>query len=113
MATTPNEKYGQFSVVRGGRYGRQALRTRTTGEFRLDDAMHTAFCQLTTLAGTVPSRGVQEVRERKQFPWRILARRIVEARMQEVPKERVRAVIHALEEFLEAQYEDDGPARAA
>lgn len=78
-----------LSLIRGGQYGKGRI-TRTTEELRLDRQMQEAFAAIYGEAGTVPSRGIYDVREGRRQPWRTLARRIREAHAQGAPIQSVR-----------------------
>jgi hypothetical protein len=113
-------KYGnRLSVVRGDLYGkpRQYNRQRaavgfTTAEFRLDREMHEVFCAFTAEDGVVPSRAVQEIREHRQHPWRVIARRFREARKAGVPLEQLHAVINVLHAYARELYRETEQRRA-
>lgn len=70
----------------------------------LDRAMHEAFVRLTNPNGVVPSRGVQEVREHRQMPWRVLARRFYELRQARVPREQAKEIVRTLDRWVDGLY---------
>lgn len=112
MTAGTAKKYGNgFSLIRGGQYPmrgrRRGRRTLTAAELVLDRDMHTAFVQLLTPTGQVPSIGVQRVREREQHPWRFLARRIIEAHATGVEHSKVRAILLAMLAWVDRLYATD------
>lgn len=111
MATNDEKKYGKLSVVRGTLYGRAHAANRqraatgfTTAEFRLDREMHDVFCALHAEDGSVPSRPIQEIREHRQHPWRMIARRFREAALANVPEHQLDEVIHVLQQYKASLY---------
>lgn len=108
------DKYG---IIRGGQYAKRAIarKVEVSGpEFwKLDTDMQAAFTALEGSDGTVPSRGVYEIRAHRQRPWRVLARRIREARDAGVPKHRVIGVVRTLEMWIMDLYEKESDGRAA
>lgn len=82
-----------------GRKKKSAAMSFSTAEFDLDRMMHDVFCTLTGADGNVPSEGVQEIRERRQWPWRVIARRFREARDAGVPASQLDEVIHVLQQY--------------
>lgn len=95
------EKNGnRLRLVRGGRYaGPPDRKVEVSGPefFRLDTDVQAAFAAMEDQGGNVPSRGVQEIREHRQRPWRVLARRFRECRDAGVSLHQVLAVVHVLE----------------
>lgn len=83
---------------------RSAVAEKYGSSFGLDRAMHDAFVRLFDPNGLVPSRGVQEIREGRQAPWRILARRLMEARQAHVPREHVKGIVAALDRWIDELY---------
>lgn len=112
-------KYGTLRLIRGGQYGKpNRKRPPSDKEKQLDSRMHGAFLRLVTDEGIVASRGIQEVREHRQAPWRILARRIWEAKQAGVPKGEVKAVLDTLGAWADELWQDEQsggnhPPRAA
>src|SRR2546423_9284797 len=100
----PGKERG-LSVVRGGQYA-QTKKTSTTAEFHLDREMKDAFVQMHTPTGTVPSDAISDIRRDRQHPWRYLARRIREARLQSVAKESVKQLARVLDRFIDEVYSD-------
>lgn len=96
----------RLRVVRGGRYAQFRQKVEVTGpEFwKLDTDVQAAFAAMEDGDGHVPSRGVQEIRENRQRPWRVLARRFRECRDAGVPLHQAVAVIHVLEHWLRDLY---------
>lgn len=94
------KKYG---LLRGGQYAqfRKVLVEVSGPEFwKLDTDVQAAFAAMEDASGHVPSRGVQEIREHRQRPWRVLARRFRECRDAGVPLHRQLAVVHVLEQWV-------------
>jgi len=91
----------------------KGARQMTTGEWRLDRELVSAFARLEGENGNVPSRGVQDIRERRHAPWRALARRFVEAAVAGVPKEHVLEIPEAMARWIEKElYSNDDPRAA-
>lgn len=102
------EKYVPLELVRGDQWGKpNRKRGRSPQQLRLDRRMHDAFLRMVTPEGLVPSRGIQAVRQHEQAPWRILARRIEEARQAGVPKAAVKQVIRTLDHWAEELFGPD------
>jgi hypothetical protein len=104
MSGQGGEKNGNLTVERGGLYGRprhyrQPAPMVTAVDFQLDREMQTVFAALHAEDGTVPSRGIQEIREGRQWPWRMIARRFREAAVANVPESQLDEVIHVLQQF--------------
>ena len=99
-----------MSVERGALYGKRPAKKKsaamqfTTAEFKLENEMHTVWVALNTPSGTVPSEGIQMIRERRQWPWRVIARRFREARNAGVPASQLDEVIHVLRQYRERLY---------
>lgn len=71
---------GGLTLHRGGR----ARRTLSPDEqAALDRRMHGAFVGVFDEQGRVPSEGIQDVRQKKQHPWRVIGKRLVECGRQE------------------------------
>ena len=85
-------KYGNLKLIRGGQYGR-VVRARTAREIELDERMRSAYVRCVDRAGRVPSRAVQEIREGRQTPWRVPARRAIEMARAGVPADDIRAAL--------------------
>ncbi len=102
VSTEAAQKNG-FRVERGGQYGRPLRRrVEVSGpEFhRLDMDVQAAFAALEDAHGHVPSRGIQEIREHRQWPMRVIARRFRECRDAGVPLQQQLAVVHVLEQWV-------------
>ncbi len=102
MSSEAAKKNG-FRVLRGGQYGRpQKRRVEVSGpEFhKLDMDVQAAFAALEDSDGHVPSRGIQEIREHRQWPMRVIARRFRECRDAGVPLHQQLAVVHVLEQWV-------------
>lgn len=93
------------STMRGRRRGRRVL---TAAELYLDREMQTAFVSWAGRTGTVPSEAVQKIREGLQHPWRVLARRFVEAHAAGVPLPIVLRIVRTLESWLRQLYDTTG-----
>jgi hypothetical protein len=78
MDAQDRNKYVQpLTLERGGKVLRRP-RARTPAEIALDERMRLAYIRCLGRRGTVPSRGVQEIRQGRQAPWRAPARRVIE-----------------------------------
>lgn len=75
----------------------------------LDREMHSAFTVIHGEDGCVPSTAFYEIRRHRQHPWRLLARRVTEARQAGAPKEQVKGIVHVLEHYIDQLY-DEGAA---
>lgn len=106
----PGKERG-LKVVRGGRYARMR-EVSPRADFQLDREMKDAFISMHTPDGTVPSDAISDIRRDRQHPWRYLARRIREARLQRVPKEQVKKLARVLDHYIDEVY-DDAPRRIA
>lgn len=109
MSTPRNENYGTLTVIRGGQYATGRKKRRSAAVFidwKLDDELHSVFVEWKGTDGDVPSRPVYDIREKKQRPWRYLAKRFREARRAGVPKAAVLAVLAVLTRFVEELYAD-------
>lgn len=119
MSEAGSQKYGfgNLRLERGGQYAKRparSMRMMTTGEWRLDEEMAAAFAAIESENGTVPSRGIQEIRERRQHPWRVLARRFIEARRSGADRDSVKAPLRVLELWIDdTLFNDATPNRAA
>ncbi|HMC55006.1 MAG TPA: hypothetical protein VKH19_07555 [Gemmatimonadaceae bacterium] len=106
-----NRNLTNLTVVRGGKSSvrgrRRGRRVRTAAETMLDSVMHAASVRIQTPKGTTPSTGWEDIRRLRQFPWRVPARRIIEARQGLVPVERVVEWIDALRDWTLALYDGD------
>ena len=115
MQNDEQHKRGNLAVVRGGQYGKRVSgrRTRTAEEFRLDRLMQEAFAAIYGESGTVPSKGIYDVREGHRQPWRTLARRIREAHANGAPLQSVRAPLLTFLKWVERDlYRHDGDCAA-
>ena len=112
MTADGERKNGKLALVRGGLYGRarafnrQPVPADMPADFQLDREMRTVFAALHAEDGTVPSRGVQEIREGRQWPWRVIARRFREARLANVPESQLDEVIAVLVSYKCSLYRD-------
>lgn len=93
-------KGGLYGTPRGGRKKKGAAMAMTAAEFRLDQQMHSAFCALNAPDGTVPSEGVQLIREHRQWPWRVLGRRLREAVNAGVTSGQLYEITHELNLYI-------------
>jgi len=87
MATNMNDlelqKKRNLAVVPGALYAtrkQRATRVMTSGEWSLDREIRGAFAAVKGADGTAPSTAFYNIAEHRQHPWRIIARRFVEAR---------------------------------
>lgn len=115
MNTEGGEKE-RFSVVPGGQYARfRNTKIEVSGPefYKLDTDVQAAFAAMEDVSGTVPSRGVQEIREHRHRPWRVLARRFRECRDAGVPLHQSIAVVYALEQWVRDIYDADPPHNRA
>lgn len=90
----PNDlqKNRNLKLIRGGQYGRR-VRVRTAKEIELDERMRRMYVRCVGENGTVPSRAVQLIREGRQTPWRVPARRAIEMARAGVPADDIRAAL--------------------
>jgi hypothetical protein len=113
MNANDSQKYGQFSLDRGGQPRGRSIRVRTAAEIALDERIRQQFLRCLTPKGSVPSRGVQEIREGRQAPWRANARRVLEMRDSGVATEAIKAaVVQEMEKWIDEVCADQ-PDRAA
>lgn len=101
----------KLRLIRGARYG--CLRDVAGSDWELDREMKDAFVAMYGEDGSVPSEAIYDIRRGRQAPWRVLARRIREARAMGVPKEQVHAVVHVLEGYVESVYAKSEKLRPA
>lgn len=108
-----------LSLVQGDQWGKprrpkqqRAAMTFTTAEFTLDREMHDVFCAMQDESGDVPSRGVQDIRQHLQHPWRVIARRFREARKAGVSAAQLYEVTHVLNSYIASLYVEKGKRRA-
>jgi hypothetical protein len=100
------KKENVLGVLRGGRYAERPMRTYTTAEFRLDREMQAVIGAIRGEDGRAPSRAIARVAYEEQRPWRVLARRFVEARRKRAKKAQLLAVIEVLRCWVDRLYED-------
>lgn len=102
-------------VVRGGLYASRPVRVtaKTVADWRLDEEMATAFAGITGENGTVPSKGIYDIRDRSQHPWRVLARRFKEARAAKAELDQALAPVRVLETWVRNLWNEPGQDRAA
>lgn len=110
MSSAGSGNYGKFEVVRGDLYAKRIPPNRqpvtssfTTAEFDLDRDMMGLFAALEGEDGTVPSRGIQEVREGRQRPWRYIAKRFAEALDAGVSVPAIYEITHRLNQYVAAR----------
>lgn len=82
---------------------------KMTRPVALDREMHGVFTGIHGDNGCVPSTAFYEIRRHRQHPWRLLARRVREARAANAPREQVKAIVHVLEQYIDKLY-DEGAA---
>lgn len=75
----------------------------------LDREMHGAFTAVRGADGCAPSRAFYEIRRHSQHPWRLIARRVREARAAGAPREQVKEITRVLEQYIDQLY-DEGSA---
>lgn len=106
MSKEAAEKNG-FRVVRGGQYGKRRRVEVSGPEFhKLDICVQAAFAALEDASGHVPSRGVQEIREHRQWPMRVIARRFRECRDAGVPLQQLLNVCWTFEQWTRDLYDE-------
>lgn len=96
----PDKSDRNFRILRGGLYGtKQRLRRRQLKVvglraelFRLDARKRLAYLRLVDANGSVPTEGIQKVREGITNPWRVEGRRYLEMKAAGVPIEDAVAV---------------------
>lgn len=112
MDAKGSQKKPNLGLLHGGRYAQRPMRTFTTAEFRLDREMQSAFAAIHGEDDTVPSEGIYKIRKHEQHPWRVLARRIIEARNANAPKEQLEGVLKVFATWVNELYQEQ-PTRAA
>lgn len=115
MPEGQGENHLNMRVVRGSLYAKpRQRRTPTPEELDLDRELQEAFVAMLTPYGTVPSPGIQEIRQHKQRPWRKLGERLMEARRAKVAKARAKEISRRLDEWIDMVWgADDAGPRAA
>lgn len=105
-------KFPNFRVLPGGvspfRGRRRGRRTQTAAEMVLDRDMHTASCALVGRDGNVASESIQKIRTRQHWPWRVMARRIIEAHAAGVPHRAVRQFVLTMLAWVDRLYDTKG-----
>lgn len=97
-------------IIRGGQYGKRQRVEISGPEFwKLDTNMHAVFNAIQPRT----SRGIQEICDQRQWPWRVLARRFREARDGAVPMNQMLSAVYVLEMFVRDLYEVPKSDRAA
>lgn len=100
MANTEDANYGKLTISDGGLAGAR----RCSAEVSLERAIRARFVAMRGKNGKVPGRAFYEIACGAQNPWRVLARRIREARRQRVPREQVDGVIREIDNYVAALY---------
>lgn len=98
MTDSKRKKYGNLQVEPGGQYAERPgkrVSISTPLIHDLDRRMHEAFVAVEGKDGTVPSRGVYDIRCHAQHPARVLGRRCIEMREAGAPVEQAVAVFEA------------------
>jgi hypothetical protein len=79
----------------------------------LDREMQEVFAGLHGENGkALASRAIYDASEGYQWPWRRIGQRIREARAASTPKEKVKRIVRALDDYIDRQYSDDLPRSA-
>src|SRR5262245_36697826 len=104
-------KWGHWTARTGGRRLQFPLPMGATQ--RLDDTMYDAFVLVHGRDGAVPSRGIQEIRDRRSRPWRGFAKRFFEMKAAGCDLEAVLRIIRALESWCSEVLYGRRPDRAA
>lgn len=110
MMDMNSKKYGNLRLERGTLYAQRPRGAQVATDWRLDREMASAFAAIHGQDGAVPSRGIYDIREGYQHPWRTLARRIREARAKNAPKEQVIGVLRVFEVWIDELYRESGRA---
>lgn len=79
---------------------------KTARPLALDREMHGVFTTIHGVDGCVPSTAFYEIRRHRQHPWRLLARRVREARAAGAPREQVKEIAHVLGAYIDQLYEE-------
>jgi hypothetical protein len=107
---------GGLAITKGGLYGvRHGARPVTieTTSYALDREMQDAFVRLTDARGVVPSLGISNARLGRQWPWRVLVRRLNEAIDAGVALERILGVLDVLSGYVRTRYRQRHPYRGS
>lgn len=80
----------------------------TAAEMVLDREMREAFAALEARDGTVPSESIQKIREGEHWPWRVFARRIVEAHAAGVSQQNVLRTVMTMAKWVYRLYDTHG-----
>lgn len=99
MATTQRQNYRKFGVIDGG------LAHRPTAEEKLEREYRELVAAVRGADGKVPSPAFYDIAEGRQFPWRVLARRVREMKARRVPKEVAKVtILRPLERYIARIY---------
>ena len=93
-----DRKYGNLTVSDGGLAGRRGP------EVELERAIRARFVAMRGKDGKVPGRAFYEIACGVQNPWRVLARRIQEARRRRVPREQVQGIVDEIDRYVDRLY---------
>lgn len=113
MSSEDAQKYGILSLERGDLYAKRPAKAVTPIDPWLDREMQEVFAGLHGESGALPSRAIYDASEGYQWPWRRMGQRIREARAKATPKEKVKRIVRVLDRYIDLQYGDDQPNRAA
>lgn len=96
LTRTADQKKGILIFFQSALAKPNRQKPRASVEIRLDRRMHTVFARVVGEDGTVPSKGIYKVRGGEQHPWRVLSRRMKEARAAGAPKEVLLAILEEM-----------------
>lgn len=113
MSQQGSRKYGNLTLERGDLYAKRPAKAVAPVDPWLDREMQAVFANLHGEGGAIPSRPIYEAGEGYQWPWRRMGQRIREARAGRTPVEKVKQIVRVLDQYIDAQYRDDQPNRAA
>ena len=81
-------------------------RVMTSGEWALEREMKTVYAAIKGADGTSPSRGFYDIAEGRQTPWRIQARRILEAHDAGVHPDMLHAIVDVWHWWIDRVYRE-------
>lgn len=100
QASKKYENDGRLTLLRGGQYGAH----RASAEVELERKMRAQFVRMRSEAERSPGRAYDAIAADEQHPWRVLARRIREARAAKVPRSAVQEMVDEIEQYVNAVY---------